>query len=55
MHFSNTWSNDEYSFFYLGDQVGRIILGGGCLFGVGSLCYYGLGLSAEAGAIDRAG
>ena len=39
----------------VGDQIGRAILGGGCLFGIGSLCYYGLGLSNEAGAIDRAG
>ena len=37
-----------------GDGVGRAILGGGALFGVGSLCFYGLGLSNEAGAIDRA-
>lgn len=39
----------------VGDQLGRVVLGGGCLFGIGSLCYYGLGLSGEAGAIDRAG
>ena len=44
-----------FSFFSSGDQIGRVILGGGCLFGIGSLCYYGLGLSGEAGAIDRAG
>ncbi|CAI8014718.1 Growth hormone-inducible transmembrane protein [Geodia barretti] len=37
-----------------GDNIGRAILGGGALFGVGSLCFYGLGLSNEAGAIDRA-
>ena len=35
--------------------MGRVILGGGALFGVGSLCFYGLGLSGETGAIDRAG
>ena len=35
--------------------MGRVILGGGCLFGIGSLCFYGMGLSSEAGAIDRAG
>lgn len=34
--------------------MGRLILGGGALFGVGSLCFYGLGLSNEAGAVDRA-
>ena len=39
---------------FLGDQIGRAILGGGCAFGIGSLCYYGLGLSSEVGAIDRA-
>ncbi|XP_064395325.1 growth hormone-inducible transmembrane protein-like [Halichondria panicea] len=38
-----------------GDRIGRAVLGGGCLFGIGSLCFYGLGLSSEAGAIDRAG
>ena len=26
----------------------------GCLAGIGSLCFYGLGMSSEAGAIDRA-
>ena len=41
--------------YYVGDGVGRAILGGGALFGVGSLCFYGLGLSGETGAIDRAG
>ena len=43
------------SVIFLGDQIGHLILGGGCLFGVGSLCYYGMGLSVDAGAIDRAG
>ena len=38
-----------------GDGLGRAILGGSALFGVGSLCFYGLGLSGETGAIDRAG
>ena len=37
-----------------GDQIGRAVLAGASLFGVGSLCYYGLGLSNETGAIDRA-
>ena len=40
---------------FLGDRLGRAVLGGGCLFGIGSLCFYGLGLSGEEGAIDRAG
>lgn len=38
----------------VGDGLGRAILGGSALFGVGSLCFYGLGLSGETGAIDRA-
>ena len=29
------------------------MVGGAALFGVGALCYYGLGLSNEVGAIDR--
>ena len=40
--------------FTAGNNMGRAILGGSALFGVGSLCFYGLGLSNEAGAIDRA-
>ena len=36
------------------ETTGRAILGGAALFGVGALCYYGLGLSNEVGAIDRA-
>ena len=43
-----------HSLIFAGDNIGRAILGGGALFGVGSLCFYGLGLSNEAGAIDRA-
>lgn len=37
-----------------GEKIGRAILAGGSLFGIGSLCYYGLGLSGEAGALDKA-
>ncbi|KAL9962065.1 hypothetical protein ACROYT_G031134 [Oculina patagonica] len=36
------------------ETTGRAVLGGAALFGVGALCYYGLGLSNEVGAIDRA-
>ena len=43
-----------FSLGWLGDQWGRAIVGGGCLFGIGSLCFYGLALSNETGAIDRA-
>ena len=44
------------SFLYrsLAETTGRAVLGGAALFGVGALCYYGLGLSNEVGAIDRA-
>lgn len=36
------------------ETTGRAVVGGAALFGVGALCYYGLGLSNEMGAIDRA-
>lgn len=36
------------------ERMGRAILAGGSLFGIGSLCYYGLGLSGEEGALDKA-
>ncbi|EDO32604.1 predicted protein, partial [Nematostella vectensis] len=32
---------------------GRALVGGAGLVGLGALCYYGLGLSSEVGAIDR--
>ena len=41
-------------FIHVGDRVGRAFLAGGSLVAIGSLCYYGLGLSNETGAIDRA-
>ena len=34
--------------------VGRATLAGASLVGLGALCYYGLGLSNDVGAIDRA-
>jgi len=34
-------------------EVGQIAAGGGALVGLGALCFYGLGLSSETGAIDR--
>jgi len=34
-------------------EIGQIAAGGGALIGLGALCYYGLGLSSETGAIDR--
>lgn len=33
---------------------GKAALAGGSALGLASLCYYGLGLSNQAGAIDRA-
>lgn len=36
------------------ETTGRAAVGGAALFGVGALCYYGLGLSNKVGAIDRA-
>lgn len=34
--------------------VGKAALAGGAVIGLGALCYYGLGLASETGAIDRA-
>lgn len=34
--------------------IGKAALGGASLVGIGSLCYYGLGLSNSLGAVDRA-
>lgn len=36
------------------DEWGRLFVGGASLVGIGSLCYYGLGMAKEEGAIDRA-
>ncbi|XP_056626739.1 growth hormone-inducible transmembrane protein [Triplophysa dalaica] len=36
------------------DNMGRIILAGGAAVGLGALCYYGLGMSNEMGAIEKA-
>jgi len=35
-------------------SIGKGVLAGGSAFGLGALCYYGLGMSKEEGAIDRA-
>ncbi|XP_043681187.1 growth hormone-inducible transmembrane protein-like [Vespula pensylvanica] len=34
-------------------NVGKVVLAGASAFGLGSLCYYGLGLDSKAGAIDQ--
>ncbi|XP_006903044.1 PREDICTED: growth hormone-inducible transmembrane protein-like [Elephantulus edwardii] len=36
------------------DQMGRLIVAGGAIVGLGGLCYYGLGMSNEMGAIEKA-
>ncbi|XP_023663884.1 growth hormone-inducible transmembrane protein [Paramormyrops kingsleyae] len=36
------------------DSIGRMILAGGAAVGLGALCYYGLGMSNEIGAIEKA-
>ncbi|XP_017338455.1 growth hormone-inducible transmembrane protein [Ictalurus punctatus] len=35
------------------DQMGRMILAGGAAVGLGALCYYGLGMSNELGALEK--
>ncbi|KAG9345962.1 hypothetical protein JZ751_007777 [Albula glossodonta] len=36
------------------DNMGRMVLAGGAAVGLGALCYYGLGMSNEIGAIEKA-
>lgn len=36
------------------DRMGRMVLAGGAAVGLGALCYYGLGMSNEIGAIEKA-
>ncbi|XP_053163733.1 growth hormone-inducible transmembrane protein [Hemicordylus capensis] len=36
------------------DQMGKWILAGGAVVGLGAVCYYGLGMSNEIGAIEKA-
>ncbi|XP_039628338.1 growth hormone-inducible transmembrane protein [Polypterus senegalus] len=36
------------------DNMGRIVLAGGAAVGLAALCYYGLGMSNEIGAIEKA-
>lgn len=42
-----------YYFFFQVDSMGRIILAGGAAVGLGALCYYGLGMSNEIGALEK--
>lgn len=36
------------------DRLGKFIVAGGAAVGLGALCYYGMGMSSEIGAIERA-
>ncbi|XP_075466573.1 growth hormone-inducible transmembrane protein isoform X1 [Ascaphus truei] len=36
------------------DSAGRLVVAGGAVVGLGALCYYGLGMSNEIGAIEKA-
>ncbi|NWX43588.1 GHITM protein, partial [Steatornis caripensis] len=36
------------------DRLGKFIVAGGAGVGLGALCYYGMGMSSEIGAIERA-
>ncbi|XP_028406026.1 growth hormone-inducible transmembrane protein-like [Dendronephthya gigantea] len=49
-----TWEAAERPKGITADATGRIILGGASVAGIAALCYYGLGLSNEIGAVDRA-
>lgn len=35
-------------------NIGKGAVAGGAAFGIGALCFYGLGLSNKPGAIDQA-
>jgi len=35
-------------------NIGKGAVAGGAVIGLGALCYYGLGLSSQTGAIDHA-
>lgn len=41
-------------FLYAADRLGKCIVAGGAAVGLGALCYYGMGMSSEIGAIERA-
>ncbi|XP_068114964.1 growth hormone-inducible transmembrane protein [Hyperolius riggenbachi] len=36
------------------DAMGRLFVAGGAVVGLGALCYYGLGMSNEVGAVEKA-
>lgn len=43
-----------FFFLYIADRLGKFIVAGGAAVGLGALCYYGMGMSSEIGAIERA-
>lgn len=44
---------DIVIFYILAFNLGKGVLLGASAFGIGSLCYYGLGLASEPGAIEK--
>lgn len=40
-------------FYILAFSIGRGALAGGAALGIGALCFYGVGLSNEAGALEK--
>lgn len=44
----------NFFFLYTVDRLGKFIVAGGAAVGLGALCYYGMGMSSEIGAIERA-
>jgi len=49
-----SWETVKRPTGFSAENTGRAVVGAACAAGVGGLCFYGLGLSNEAGAIDKA-
>lgn len=49
-----SWEQTSRPRGFTAENTGKAVLAGGCLAGIGALCFYGLGLSNELGAIDKA-
>ena len=56
MKFRCLYIHDKYikTDYLLAFSMGRGVLAGGSVLGLGALCYYGLGMSSELGAMDKA-
>lgn len=52
--FMRVWIVLLFVFLYIADRLGKFIVAGGAAVGLGALCYYGMGMSSEIGAIERA-